>query len=408
MDTETTVHPDEETLKAQCFEIGTELGSSLEELLREIGGTRSRTGEFAKVLGIDKVLASRALKTARAGDPLAILHVAPGPDPLRRIVQAADSKGAPKAVVDRTRKAVSRFERLIRENAGDRSGLTTLLSAWLPEARREFELRRKQSAYRAMSEIRGSSAETTLATVLLHPSESPGFLDVVWLFGVIRLRRTRPGAQIRLTSRRVANTGSPRRPMTLDRERVDDLRGLRLTEFCSTPPVGIDVHDTGEVVHYTVARDLELLSEVDLVFAEVNLAEIEDTLKPGATRSAYFFSEISIPTRQSLFDVLVHEDVYRTIAPRLLIYDTAFEGIASVNDRSRDLDVLDLDESLEAMGTGVDHLRTSAVPRYAAILDSVFHSLGWDAGRFRGYRSRIDFPIYGTQITISFDPPVSR
>jgi len=396
----------ENDLRTLCVEAGTELSQSLRELLNFMPGRALRTGELAKALGIDKVLASRVLKTSRAGDPLATLHAAPGPEPLRRVVRAVEATGAKADSVRAADLAVEKFESLIREIVGDRSALNTLLSAWLPEARREFELRRKQSAYRAMSEIRGSSADTSLGAVLLHPSKTEGMIDIVWLFGVFALRRTRPGAQVRLTSRRVAKVGSPRQPMTLRYEHVEDLRGLRLQEFCSTPEVEIEVHDSGEVVRYLIADGRAgARSGVDLVFAEVNLAEIRDTLGVDATRSAYFFSEISIPVRSNHFDVLVHKDVYRGLNPRLLIYDTSFEGVASVNDRARDLDRLDMDESIDSLGSGVDRFRTGAIPSYARTLEMVFSSLNWDAAEFRGYRSEIEFPIYGTQVTMSFDPP---
>lgn len=389
--------------KSHCVHVGQALGDSLRGLL---GDLPKRTGEIAHSLGIDKVLASRLMKAARAGDPLATLHAAPGPEPLRRVIAAAAVLGVPASVLHSATKSVAAFEQLIRENARDRTGLNSILSAWLPEARREFELRRKQAAYRALSEIRGSSAETSLGTVILHPSETPGSIDLVWVFGVVGLRRARPGVRVRLASRRSADVERPRQPMTLGLDRVDDFRGLRLQEFCSSPAVDIEVHDSGEVVHYLISDGrFDLMSRVDLVFAEVNLAEIKDTLHPGSTRSAYFFSEIATPVRRNLFDVLVHEDVYSRSTPRLVTYDTSFEGVASANDRSRDLDVLDLDESIDFLGKGLDRFRTSVLPNYAGILDRVFRSLDWGSDAFRGYRSLVEFPVYGSQITVVFDPP---
>jgi hypothetical protein len=37
-------------------------------------------------------------------------------------------------------------------------------------------------------------------------------------------------------------------------------------------------------------------------------------------------------------------------------------------------------------------------------MDHTFASLGWDAAKFRGYRCRIEYPIYGSQVTMVFEP----
>lgn len=49
--------------------------------------------------------------------------------------------------------------------------------------------------------------------------------------------------------------------------------------------------------------------------------------------------------------------------------------------------------------------RSADVPRYDEIVRHVFEELDWDPARFRGYRCRIDYPIYGSQVTMVFDPP---
>ncbi|MCA9755775.1 MAG: hypothetical protein KDA27_08240 [Candidatus Eisenbacteria bacterium] len=398
----TTVGP----IEARYREVGEELSGALRGLFEDVPVIRHVTGtvKVAGLLGIDKVLASRLLKSMRAGDPLATLHAAPGPQPLRRVIEGFERLGVSPQASDRADRAVSEFERLIREDAGDRSALQTLISAWLPEARREFELRRKQSAFRAMSEIYGCLTETLLATVFLHPSARDGMIDIVWLIGSLGLRRLRPNARVRFASRRYSSPGQPRRPMTLGNERVEDLRGLLLSRFCNATDADLDVHEMGEVTRYVVAGDRGFATPLDFVFAEVNREEIEQTLVPGATRSAYLFAEVDTPSRRLLFDVLLHESIYPGKHPRLLIYDTAFEGVASVNDRSRDLDRLELEESVAVLDRGLRNLHTPALPRYTEMVGEVFESMGWDSGDYRGFRTEIDYPIYGSQVTMSFDP----
>jgi len=126
---------------------------------------------------------------------------------------------------------------------------------------------------------------------------------------------------------------------------------------------------------------------------------------PELGRRGYVFSEISTPARGLVFDVLVHTEVYPGAEPELAIYDTALNGVADVNDRSRDVDRLDLLEMITHLGTGPARLRAAGAPRYADLLRHVFARTGWDASRFRGYRVRIDYPLYGSQVALSFAPP---
>ena len=57
------------------------------------------------------------------------------------------------------------------------------------------------------------------------------------------------------------------------------------------------------------------------------------------------------------------------------------------------------------MGQGLAKFRTAEIPRYADLLRHVCARLNWDGERFRGFRCRIDYPIYGSQVAMAFDAP---
>src|SRR5690606_24055204 len=143
------------------------------------------------------------------------------------------------------------FERLIRLEAGDRSGLDAIISSWLSEARQQFEVRSKQSAFKAMSHLKGLAAEISVATSMVRPSDQdPGRLDVVGVFGTLGLRRLRPGAVVKFASRRLVADQPPRQPTTLRGEPVEGFHGLRLDAFCSQPLPEIEIRHVGDAVHY--------------------------------------------------------------------------------------------------------------------------------------------------------------
>jgi hypothetical protein len=62
-------------------------------------------------------------------------------------------------------------------------------------------------------------------------------------------------------------------------------------------------------------------------------------------------------------------------------------------------------ESIQHLGRGTGAARDASLPRHVQLLRHVFTSMGWDDSKFRGYRCSIDYPVYGSQVSMAFDPP---
>lgn len=391
----------EERVRALGAQLGAALGTAIEGLEADQEGPLS----LGKRLGLETPLASRLLRAAAHQNPFGVLHHSPGPAPLRRFQRAAARRGslAPDKVKTLER-AIVQFERLLKDELGDLSALSQLLSAWLPEARAEFELRRKQSAFRAMSELRGASAELDLSACFMHPSTNGSHLDVAWAAGSLGLKRLRPDINVRFSSQRVTRSEDlQRQPSSLDGTPIKGGDRSRLNSFCQRPVGEFSVNQTGETLHYTLASDgYGSGSEVDLLFGEFNPAEIEHPLPKGSKRRGWAYSDVAIPARTLVFDMFLHEDVYPGMHPELLLYDTAIRGIADVNDASRDADRLDLVESLRPLDLSDAELKIKSFKPYPQLVEHVFHQLAWDRRRFRAYRVEIEYPLYGMQIAMAY------
>jgi hypothetical protein len=375
--------------------------------LRKVVGPMADAGPVlaAKKWGVDKVLASRLLKALRTEEPLAFLHRLPGNEPLMRVVRKSAKLGAPAEQIEAIESRLSDLDSLVRDIAGDRSALETLLSGWVPDMRREFELRRKQSLFRAMSQLKGAEATTQLAAVLLHPSATPGFIDIVWVSGFLGLRRLKFGANVRFATRRVISDNATRHPTALSGDSASDLTQMLLPEFCSRPVPSLHVRTTGNVVHYTLADNgVGPRSAVDLVACEVNRAELPRVLPKDTTRKSFVYAEVSTPAEALLFDVVIHQSLFTKAAPELRLYDTSFEGVANPNDPQRDADRLDLADSLESLGVGLAKSRSTAVPIMHPLLSRVCQSLSWKGDEMRIYRTLTDYPVYGSQVTVILEP----
>jgi hypothetical protein len=68
------------------------------------------------------------------------------------------------------------------------------------------------------------------------------------------------------------------------------------------------------------------------------------------------------------------------------------------------MDRRDVLESIQDLGTQISRFRTREVARYPEMVRFICHKLGWDSKRFRGFRCRVDFPVYGYQLAMIFQP----
>jgi hypothetical protein len=391
------------TLEVRINAAGEDLLKGLTTVLGQIPATDAGPQQLAKELGIDKVLASRILKALRAPDPMSVVHRVPGPEPMRRLLKATSKLGVNPEDLVNANSAVDRFESLIRSEIGDRSALDAILSAWVPEARREFELRRKQAAFRAMSQLKGAQADVYAEAAIFYPSPDNEHIDIVWIKAVIGLHRLRPGVVVKFTSHRQIEDQSGRKTYTLAGDPVDSVTSATLEKYCSTPTPVLDVHHAGELMHYTLQENcFGASSSIDLVTCEVNRAEIPRYIPDERNRKAWASSDINIPSKRMQFDVLVHKDLYNRSFPELRIYDTTINGQADINDPARDVDQLDLLESIENLGEGLSRFGSSLVPNYRKMIEEVCTTLHFDASTLRGYRCTADYPIYGSQTAMIF------
>lgn len=393
--------------RQRAARVGKDLASALDAVIAKLGADM-RPAQLARTLSVDKVLASRIVKLCRSSEPLAALHVSPGPDPLRRFLRAARRRDVEAALLERAADAIDAFEALVREEAGNRTEFEVVLSAWLPDSRADFELRRKQPAFRCMSHLKGVAVDTNFASVLLCPSDTPGRLDVVWLFGLLGLKRLSPGVPVRFASYRLPGQTSPRTTLTLDGRPVQGFDGLVLESFCSRPTPRIAVQRAGDVFHYTLADEgFGPRTACDVVTAEVNRADLPAVDESGTNRRHHFSTEITTPSRVLVFDALLHADIDPGAEPALSLYDTVPHGIADAGDPARDIDRLSHREIVQPLGTGISRFGSADVPRYHELLRHACERLGWDGEALRGFRVRIEYPIYGSQVVLSF-PAVGR
>ena len=383
------------SLEHRIAAVGDRLGDSLRCVLGDLGDAAQRPNQLSRLLGVNRDISGRVLNATRADHPLAVTHVIPGPEPLRKLLRAARRKGVAAEVIDDAEAAVSGFETLIREVAGDRPALDAIISSLLPPARERFELAAKQTIFKGTSLLRGVAADTWLHAALVHPSaDDVGHHDVAYIYGTLGLRRVRPGIPVKFTYRQFGTRTHPMQP----------LDGDELDAYCDRPvaPLETVADEAGEV--FALAGDeVGPASASDKLLAEVRPSAMGRVAADRPRNLKSLFVAPSVPVKLLVFDVLLHADAYPGAEPVLYMYDTTVEGMASVNDPARDADRLDVQERVSVLGRDVAALTLTEMPRYGEMLGHVTERLVWDLSAFRGYRCRIQYPMYGAQACLAFD-----
>lgn len=396
-----------DTFESRLTDVAQGLGRCLGRMIEALPDSPSGPQQLAESLGVDKGFASRLLKAIRCRDPVALAYTIPGPEPLRRLVKAAGRRGVDRELAHAADAEIDRFAALI-DTAGDRSTFDGIVGSLLPDARRQFENRTKQLLFRGNSQLRGFVVDVDFTIILMHPTGDGEHVDYVAITGVLGLQRLRPGAVVRLATWNLG-PDMPVRLTTLDREPIECLSSGRLDAFCSAPAARLEIHRSGDTLTYTLADGpFGPGSEVDFVLGQWSHAPAPLFSPPSGVRLSGVGAEVDKPARLLHLDVLAHEEVYPGADPRLFLIDTAFRGMANINDPAREADYVPLMESVRPLPGNVTEARPAFLPGYGDLLRYVEGKTNWRLSRFRGYRCTIEYPLYGMQVTLGFPRPMPR
>lgn len=397
---------DEQRIEIRIASVSSRLTRGLREMLKSLPNQPQRAKDIQRALGVKKDVASRIVRATDQMDPLAAALLMPGPAPLRHMMDAARMLRVTESILEPIDRAVDDFERLIRDEIGDRMAFDGVVSSMLPEARERQGIFCRQSVYRGISQIKGASAEVMLNTAVIWPSEQAGYMDGAWLLGWYGLRRMRPGAAIRFTCRMIGTIDSPAPFQSLRGEDVTRPGQVILAPHSSIGEEDIHIQRVGRATHYVLGGDrVGAASSVNITVANFTPSCLSTYTVHEEPRSNGPTMEISTPCRLAVLDVLIHRDALPEVDPTLLVYDTAVNGVADMNDPFRDIDRIDSMAKIDRLDIGRTGLRIREVPGYPEMLDRVCESRRLDLAQFRAYRCRTRYPVYGAQYSFSFPVP---
>ena len=392
--------------------VGQELYDALYAVTEQIPAKSRSPQEFARTLKIHRTLAGRLLNAIRTDDPLAAVSRMPRSEGLRMILQGARSTVSGDAI-SRAETALRTFEEVVNHELGGWDGFDAAITEWLPDARKRFELANKQLAFKGMANLTGVRADVQLDTAIYYPDSTGRRCDIAIIEGQVNLRRLRPSVRVSIA----AHTPSPAAPQPLE-FLVEDMpendpgdRYPLLRQFCSSPCPKLEAVQTGDMVNYVLAgNSIGNNSAVDIFAANLVRSGRPLYREPSDPPiRPHWSAGLNLPAKTLLMNILLHEDVWATTDPQLLIYDMHIRGLATPGDPSREFDRIDTVEDLQPLGKGASRFRASEVGQHVEIVQHVCDKLGWNSDLLRGYRVRVQYPLINAQYCIAFDPvPLRR
>lgn len=392
-------HPGD-TLVDWARSIGTELQRALTAALRAMPEMPSRPNQLVKAFGVNRDTAGRVLSMVTATDPLEVLFVAPGPGPLRRVIRAASDHGVPDALLEAARMAVVSFDRLIESSTGTRSGLDTIIGSCLPSVGERLDLSARYSIFRGHVQLHGLLAESWIQSVLIHPSDlDESRHDVVFVHGLIGLQRFRPGASVHTSTRKLERPGEDASPGS-----KAEVPAFDLEQFCANPPAIAEQHRVGRVMRTAFTPPgIGPRAKCDALSVEIYRCGFGRFARPGPDARKAVAAMTETPSAALLSDVYFHDDAFERAQPELLVYNMGAEGQAQIHDPERDSDLVRCADHVQSLGRTPSGRTSADFDGYSDLLDHVCDRLGWDASAFRGFRSRIQYPVLGWQYTLAFE-----
>ena len=386
--------------------VGQELCDAMRAITAQVPAKSRSPQEFARTLKVHRTLASRLLKAIRTDDPLAALSRMPRSEGLRIILQAAKS-AVPKDALERAESALHKFERILDQELGGWEGFDAVITEWLPEARERFELANRQLAYKGLANLMGVRADVQLDTSIYYPDASGQRYDIVLLEGMVNLHRLRPSARVPVASY-MPSPGAPKPLHYHEHDMGDDQPGSRnplLPQFCSSPNPKLEIVQTGEITNFILAgNEVGANSAIDVFAANVVRSGRPMYRNPDDPPiRSHISTGLNLPAKLLLMNVLMHEDIWQG-DPQAMVYDMRIRGMAAPDDPARELDRIDTMDTVQPLGKGAARFRASEVGQHVEMVQYICDTMGWNSDKLRGYRLRVQYPMFNGQYCIAFNP----
>ncbi|MDF1801068.1 MAG: hypothetical protein P1V81_18010 [Planctomycetota bacterium] len=375
------------------------LQQALRQALIQAGVQKPGPTAINRSLGLDKSIAWKIGRIAKAERPLQALEFLPGPQGARIVVDAFIAAKVPKPVHLELHAAFDALEQDIELHAGDRLTAKAMARAALSSsAQPSLDENLRREHFRTSSSIWGAQARVQLKADFIAPGAGHLTIDTAGFEGFIDLRRLRPGIPWRIGRKRVINTSGVQATafQPLDPRCDGDLPLFH--DHCSTPLPGLSSHEDAEGFHNFTLEPGRVgrTGSVNCLIATKCASAIDVSGSDEANKLVTGVHQRT-PSELLVLDLFVHRSLAPLETPEAGLNGQLVMGPASpLGGPDSPLPVPFHIETLSTRPGGQSLLE---VPGYSdAIQDAVrmagdsFGRERWQLEDFLGYRVRLTYP----------------
>jgi hypothetical protein len=327
-------------------------------------------------------------------------------------LDAAEASGCDVELCREARAAVDRFQHLLDSFPGGRSALDALISDSAVEVRQRAERTAKQAVYKAMSLLLGFQCETISSALILQPSADGQAVDGIDVSRREGMRRLRASSPVTVFSIGVVTEERDRsapylEPLGSDRDATHPM-AFFVPQFCDPPTPALDRFEADGHTVFALSSATSSLHSPATITSALIVRRGWPPYHPEGEEEIGRTYLLHYPCKLLIRDLYIRDDLYVGAEPRIRLEFPSPVGPAkprSSNWPDR-LNTLDISAPIEHLGMGLGHAAALGAAAHARLLDHAFETAGWDPSRFRGYRTRIVYPV--PMITMGWWIPVPQ
>lgn len=382
-------------------DLAAELRGQLQPLLARLAGSPPRGVRLTRGIGLDKSLASRLVQACRAGSDAEFLHAVPSPTGLRILCEKAQGQ-APAAGLKALGRTIERFEALLDSLPGGRQGLDAHIGTQAPVAHERREQVARQAAFKATSFLFGHFCDTLISSLFVSPSADGRCIDVLEVHRRIGLQRVVPGTPLPLLSVQLltpsAGNGAPR---IADIDGHSQARGATQFVIDGGERLALQLVHEGPLTTFVIGADTAVLplrlSTALRVYGAAPLA-------PGAPYRTLRNYMLHTPCRCVVREVFVAAGLWPDAQAELGHYLPGPSGTPAlqIDPALPSLRRVNLVARIEQLPAGDSGWTLAEVPDHAALLSRALQRAGLPADGWRGWRSRMPYPVPLIETQVGF------
>jgi hypothetical protein len=391
------------------------LQQALLHALMDAGIVKPGPTSIGRRLGLDKSIAWKIGRIAKASSPLASFNFLPGQAGTRILLDAFRQASVDERICEELEKSFLKVEDDVLHHAGDRATAKAMVQGVLSSGDESLldEILRRDH-FRTSKAIWGAQARVQLKADFLAPGELPGSIDTVGFEGLVDLLRMRPGSSWNLARKRLFKKTGPDLKVAFEALDPDFSSGGQaplFVEYCSQTRLAVSTYEDQEGFQ-NFQLDPGHIGRTGLVTCLIaTMCRNALTLEPGDEfNSILTGAHLRTPCELMVQDLFFHKSIAPKSPPEIGIFGQMNLGatVPSFSEMQRLPIALNL-ESLPARPGGAALLE---VPSHSkAVLDAVNIARSrlvkehWHIEDFVGYRVRLTFPPNPTFFSIKSELP---